>query len=110
MTLISESTDQLLELIDKHEIDIIIDTAPVETSNMELTVVNLLTVSYGFICTNCWNPILAMSTKSIEKFGSLSIIYHKYCPHCGVNVIGKFCYRCGKNLELNQINNSNNLT
>ena len=51
MTLISASTAQLLELIDKHEIDIIIDTAPVETSNMELTVVNLRTVSYGFICT-----------------------------------------------------------
>ena len=43
---------------------------------------------YGFICTNCWNPILAMSTKSIEKFGSLSIIYHKYCPHCGAEMEG----------------------
>ncbi len=50
MTLISASTGQLLDLIDRHEIDIIIDTAPVDTNNMDLTVVDLLTVNYAFIC------------------------------------------------------------
>ncbi len=50
MTLISGSTGQLLELIDKHEIDLIIDTAPINTNNMDLTVIDLLTVKYGFIC------------------------------------------------------------
>ena len=50
MTLISASTGQLLELIDKHEIDILIDTAPVTTNNMDLTVVNLSNVKYAFIC------------------------------------------------------------
>ena len=50
MTLISASTGQLLELIDKHEIDIIIDTAPINTNNMDLTVINLLNVKYSFIC------------------------------------------------------------
>ncbi len=50
MTLISASTGQLLELIDKHEIDLIIDTAPVDTNNMDLTVEKLLTVKYAFIC------------------------------------------------------------
>ena len=33
MKLISGSTGQLLELIDKHEIDLIIDTAPITTNN-----------------------------------------------------------------------------
>ena len=50
MTLISASTGQLLDLIDRHEIDIIIDTAPITTNNMDLTVEELLTVNYGFIC------------------------------------------------------------
>ena len=50
MKLISGSTGQLLELIDKHEIDLIIDTAPITTNNMDLTVMNLLTVNYAFIC------------------------------------------------------------
>ena len=50
MTLISGSTRQLLELIDKHEIDIIIDTAPINTNNMDLTIVKLSTVKYSFIC------------------------------------------------------------
>lgn len=50
MKLISGSTGQLLELIDKHEIDLIIDTAPITTNNMDLAIINLLTVSYAFIC------------------------------------------------------------
>lgn len=50
ITLISGSTGQLLELIDKHKIDIIIDTAPINTNNMDLEITNLLTVSYGFVC------------------------------------------------------------
>ena len=50
MTLISASTGQLLDLIDRHEIDIIIDTAPINTNNMDLTVADLLTVNYAFIC------------------------------------------------------------
>ena len=51
MTLTSGSTGQLLELIDKHEIDLIIDTAPINTNNMDLTIIDLLTVKYGFICS-----------------------------------------------------------
>ena len=50
MTLISAGTGQLLDLIDKHEIDIIIDTAPINTNNMDLSVIELCTVKYGFIC------------------------------------------------------------
>ena len=50
MTLISAGTGQLLDFIDKHEIDIIIDTAPINTNNMDLSVIELCTVKYGFIC------------------------------------------------------------
>ena len=50
MTLISAGTGQLLDLIEKHEIDIIIDTAPINTNNMDLSVIELCTVKYGFIC------------------------------------------------------------
>ncbi len=50
MTLISGSTGQLLDLIDKHEIDIIIDTAPINTNNMDLNVIELLNVKYSFVC------------------------------------------------------------
>ena len=50
ISLTSASTGQLLELIDKHEIDLIIDTAPITTSNMDLTIIDLLTVNYSFVC------------------------------------------------------------
>jgi len=48
--LISGGTKQLLDLIDKHEIDIIIDTAPITTNNMDLSINKLSTVKYGFVC------------------------------------------------------------
>lgn len=51
MMLTSGSTGQLLDLIDKHEIDIIIDTAPVVTNNMDLCIEELLKVKYAFICS-----------------------------------------------------------
>ena len=50
ITLISGSTRQLLELIDKHKIDFIIDTAPIKTNNMDLSIIKLSTIKYSFIC------------------------------------------------------------
>lgn len=50
ITLMSGSTKQLLELIDKHELDFIIDTAPIKTNNSDLEIVKLSTVQYSFIC------------------------------------------------------------
>ena len=50
MTLTSGSTGQLLDLIGKHEIDLIIDTAPIVTNNMDLCIIELLKVNYAFIC------------------------------------------------------------
>ena len=50
ITLMSGSTKQLLDLLDKHEIDVIIDTAPIKTNNSDLEVIKLSTVSYSFVC------------------------------------------------------------
>ena len=50
ITLMSGSTKQLLELIDKHKLDFIIDTAPIKTNNMDLDIKKLSTVKYTFFC------------------------------------------------------------
>ena len=50
ITLVSGSTRQLLDLINKHSIDFIIDTAPIKTNNMDLSITKLLTVKYTFFC------------------------------------------------------------
>ena len=73
MTLISASTGQLLELIDKHEIDIIIDTAPINTSNMDLTIIKLSTVKYSFIC-NKDNYKDYKNIKSIKDLENIPLV------------------------------------
>ncbi len=73
ITLISGSTGQLLELIDKHKIDIIIDTAPINTNNMELEVTKLLTVSYGFVC-NKKNYDKYKNIKSVKDLEDVPLI------------------------------------
>ena len=50
ISLISGSTKQLLELLDKHSLDIILDTAPINTNNTELEIVKLSTAEYTFFC------------------------------------------------------------
>ena len=50
ITLMSGSTRQLLEQIDKHKLDFIIDTAPIKTNNMDLDIKKLSTVKYTFFC------------------------------------------------------------
>ncbi len=73
ITLISGSTGQLLELIDKHKIDIIIDTAPINTNNMDLEVINLLTVNYGFVC-NKKNYDKYKDIKSVKDLENVPLI------------------------------------
>lgn len=51
ITIMSGSTRQLLESLDKHKIDFIIDTAPINTNNMDLEIVKLSTANYAFICS-----------------------------------------------------------
>ena len=50
MQLMSGSTRQLMDLLDKHKMDFIIDTSPIITNNMDLNIIKLLTVKYSFIC------------------------------------------------------------
>lgn len=50
ITLMSGPTRQLLELINKHQLDFIIDTSPIRTNNMDLSIVTLKTVQYTFFC------------------------------------------------------------
>ena len=50
ITLMSGPTRQLLELINKHQLDFIIDTSPIKTNNMELSIVTLKTIQYTFFC------------------------------------------------------------
>lgn len=50
MQLMSGSTRQLMDLLDKHKMDFIIDTSPIITNNMDLNIIKLSTVKYSFIC------------------------------------------------------------
>ena len=73
ISLTSGSTGQLLELIDKHEIDLIIDTAPVTTSNMDLEVIDLLTVNYAFVC-NKENYDKYKNIKSVKDLENVPLV------------------------------------
>lgn len=50
ITIMSGATRQLLELLDNHKVDFVIDTAPINTNNMDLNIITLSTVTYSFIC------------------------------------------------------------
>ncbi|MBR6072855.1 MAG: LysR family transcriptional regulator [Bacilli bacterium] len=52
ITLVSGPTRQLLDLINKHSIDFIIDTSPIKTNNMDLTIIDLTKTQYTFICNS----------------------------------------------------------
>ena len=52
ITLVSGPTRQLLDLINKHSIDFIIDTSPIKTNNMDLTIIELTKTKYTFICNS----------------------------------------------------------
>ena len=50
ISLMSGPTRQLLDLINKHQLDFIIDTSPIKTNNMDLSIVTLTKVQYTFFC------------------------------------------------------------
>ena len=64
ITLMSGATRYLLELLDKHQIDFIIDTSPIRTNNMDLEICKLSTVYYSFICLK----------KDFDKYKSIKSI------------------------------------
>lgn len=73
ITLLNGSTWQLLELLDKHTIDLIIDTGPVNTNNSDLTIIKLSTVKYSFIC-NKNNYDEYKNIKSIKNIENIPLI------------------------------------
>ena len=73
ITLINGSTKQLLSELDKHQIDFMIDTAPVYSNNNDLDIIKLLTVKYEFVCkTSDYNKF--KSIKSIKDIENVPVI------------------------------------
>ena len=69
ITLINGSTRQLLEQLDKHVIDFIIDTGPIKTNNSDLDIIRLSTVKYSFICKKeNYDDYDIKSIKDLEKY------------------------------------------
>ena len=69
ITLVNGSTRQLLEQLDKHSIDFVIDTGPIKTNNSDLDIVKLSTVKYSFICKkDNYNDYDIKSIKDLEKY------------------------------------------
>ena len=50
ISLLNGSTNYLLEQLEKHRIDFIIDSIPIPTNNSDLTITKLYTYNYAFIC------------------------------------------------------------
>lgn len=64
ITIITDSTSHLLNLLDSHQIDFIIDTPPFKNINKECEVIKLDTVSYSFI--TCNENLKISSLKDLE--------------------------------------------
>ena len=73
ITLINGSTRQLLEQLDKHSIDFIIDTGPIRTNNSDLNIIKLSTVKYSFICKKD-NYDLYKDIKSIKDLEKYTLV------------------------------------
>ena len=73
ITLMNGSTRQLLDLLDKHTIDFIIDTGPINTNNKDLNIIKLSTVKYSFIC-NKSNYDQYKDIKSIEDLEDIQLV------------------------------------
>jgi len=50
ITLMNGSTKYLIDLLEKHQIDFVIDSLPVPTNNQDLTIIKLYYVKYSFVC------------------------------------------------------------
>lgn len=73
ITLMNGSTRALLELLDKHTIDFIIDTGPINTNNKDFDIIKLSTVKYSFICNkNNYNNY--KDIKSLKELENIPLI------------------------------------
>ena len=69
ITLMNGSTKQLLELMDKHTIDFIIDTTPINTNNKDVDIIKLLNVKYTFVInSNSKNKYELKKLKDLGKY------------------------------------------
>ena len=73
ITLMNGSTRALLELLDKHTIDFIIDTGPINTNNKDFDIIKLSTVKYSFIC-NKNNYNIYKDINSIKDLENIPLI------------------------------------
>ena len=73
ITLMSASTKQLLELLNLHKLDFIIDTAPVSSSDSDLKMIKLSTVKYTFICKkDCYDKY--KNIKSVKDLENVPLV------------------------------------
>lgn len=71
ITLISKGTKDLLQLLESHEIDFVIDTAPIVSDSLNLTVQPIKEVSNVFVCSKDFylnNKIVFEDVKDLEKY------------------------------------------
>lgn len=71
ITLISKGTKELLQLLESHEIDFIIDTAPINCTSLNLTVEPIKDVSNVFVCSKEFylnNQISINNVKDLENY------------------------------------------
>ena len=73
ITLMNGSTSQLLDLLDKHKLDFIIDTTPIESNNKDLDVIKLLSVNYTFF-TKSDNYDKYKNIKSIKDLENYNLV------------------------------------
>ncbi len=72
ITLMSGTTRQLLDLLDNHQLDFIIDTAPIRTNNMDLSIIKLSTIQYSFICKK--EDYSKYNIKTVKDLENVSLV------------------------------------
>ncbi len=75
VTIITGGTTKLLDLLDSHKIDFIIDTAPIKNNNEELTIKKLENVEYCFFIKKDNNNINYKNIKSLKDLKNMPLIF-----------------------------------
>ena len=74
ITIITGGTHRLIELLDSHTIDFIIDTAPINIENKEMTCKKLTRVNYSFAIKKNTNKFNYKNIKSLKDLKKLPLI------------------------------------
>lgn len=74
-SIVNKSTADMVELLEKRELDIIIDSYPVETSREDITMIDLLEVDNCFVASNKYLSLLKKDKRiSISQMASYPLI------------------------------------